>query len=245
MFGPGCRDIDNPQTSCREGALDKAAAIALVSEAGWLSRQTSEFRALFLERVSLRKFRAGAAIYQAGAPPAGMFGLVEGHWSLQVPPSDVMISSQGPGRWVGDAAALRRRPTMISIRAVTDCWVLHLRQADFDQLMRDPECCRTVAALTAEGLGEAVTVVSNLIQPNGELRVAQRLLTFVGLYGDDRRVFTDMAQADLATMCGLSRQTLNKVLKSFQDAGIISTAYRRLEILDLEALRSIAFRAVL
>jgi CRP-like cAMP-binding protein len=222
--------------------LDKAEAIALVSGTGWLARQTPDFRKAFLERVSLRKFQAGTPIYRAGAPPSGMFGLVVGQWSLQVPPSDVMISVQGPGRWAGDAAALRRRPTMISIRAITDCRALHLSQPDFDQLMRDPDCCRTVAALTAEGLGEAVTVVSNLVQPNGELRVAQRLLTFIGLYGDDRRVFTDVSQADLATMCGLSRQTLNKVLKSFQDAGIIATAYRRLEILNVKALQAIAFR---
>jgi len=222
--------------------LDKAEAIALVSGTGWLARQTPDFRKAFLEHVSLRKFQAGTPIYRAGAPPSGMFGLVVGQWSLQVPPSDVMISVQGPGRWAGDAAALRRRPTMISIRAITDCRALHLSQPDFDQLMRDPECCRAVAAHTAEGLGEAVTVVSNLIQPNGELRVAQRLLTFIGLYGDDRRVFTDVSQADLATMCGLSRQTLNKVLKSFQDAGVISTAYRRLEILDVKALQVIAFR---
>lgn len=222
--------------------MDKAEAIALVSGTGWLARQTPDFRKAFLERVSLRKFQAGAPIYRAGAPPSGMFGLVVGQWSLQVPPSDVMISVQGPGRWAGDAAALRRSPTMISIRAITDCRALHLSQPDFDQLMRDPDCCRTVAALTAEGLGEAVTVVSNLVQPNGELRVAQRLLTFIGLYGDDRRVFTDVSQADLAIMCGLSRQTLNKVLKSFQDAGIIVTAYRRLEILDVKALQAIAFR---
>lgn len=222
--------------------MDKAEAIALVSGTGWLARQTPDFRKAFLERVSLRKFQAGTPIYRAGAPPSGMFGLVVGQWSLQVPPSDVMISVQGPGRWAGDAAALRRRPTMISIRAITDCRALHLSQPDFDQLVRDPECCRTIAALTAEGLGEAVTVVSNLIQPNGELRVAQRLLTFIGLYGDDRRVFTDVSQADLATMCGLSRQTLNKVLKSFQDAGVIVTAYRRLEILDVKALQAIAFR---
>ena len=222
--------------------MDKAEAIALVSGTGWLARQTADFRRLFLERVSLRRFQAGAPIYRAGVAPSGMFGLVEGQWSLQVPPSDVMISVQGPGRWAGDAAALRRRPTMISICAITDCRALHLSQPDFDQLVRDPECCRTIAALTAEGLGEAVTVVSNLIQPNGELRVAQRLLTFIGLYGDDRRVFTDVSQADLATMCGLSRQTLNKVLKSFQDAGVIATAYRRLEILDVKALQAIAFR---
>lgn len=222
--------------------MDKAEAIALVSGTGWLARQTPDFRKAFLERVSLRKFQAGTPIYRAGAPPSGMFGLVVGQWSLQVPPSDVMISVQGPGRWAGDAAALRRRPTMISIRAITDCRALHLSQPDFDQLMRDPDCCRTVAALTAEGLGEAVTVVSNLVQPNGELRVAQRLLTFIGLYGDDRRVFTDVSQADLAIMCGLSRQTLNKVLKSFQDAGIIATAYRRLEILNVKALQAIAFR---
>lgn len=131
---------------------------------------------------------------------------------------------------------------MISICAVTDCRVLHLSQPDFDQLVRDPECCRIISGLTAEDLGEAVTVVSNLIQPVGELRVAQRLLTFIGLYGDDRLTFTDLSQADLAIMCGLSRQTLNKVLKAFQDEGLIATAYRRIEILDVDGLRAIAFR---
>ena len=52
----------------------------------------------------------------------------------------------------------------------------------------------------------------------------------------------DISEADLATMCGLSRQTLNKVLMAFQEAGVITTAYRRLEILDLEALQRIAYR---
>lgn len=86
-------------------------------------------------------------------------------------------------------------------------------------------------------------MVSNLIQPVGELRVARRLLTFIGLYSDDRLIFSDLSQADLATMYGLSRQTLNKVLKAFQDEGLIATAYRRIEILDVDGLRAIAFRS--
>jgi CRP-like cAMP-binding protein len=234
--------LDSPDHTDPRVPLDKSAAIARVSAMGWLARQSPELRQALLQPARLRRFQAGAVIYRAGAAPAGMFGLVEGRWALKVPPSQALISVQDAGRWAGDAAAMRRRPAMITIQAMTPCRVLHLSQADFDLLVRDPEHCRAIAALTAEGLGEAVTVVANLVQPGSALRVAQRLLTFVGLYGDVRLALGGLSQADLAIMCGLSRQTLNKELRSLQAAGVVSITYRTIEILDLGALQAIAHR---
>jgi CRP-like cAMP-binding protein len=41
-------------------------------------------------------------------------------------------------------------------------------------------------------------------------------------------------------MCGLSRQTLNKVLAGLEARGIITQHYRQIEIIDAAALRNLA-----
>jgi len=107
-------------------------------------------------------------------------------------------------------------------------------------MIRDAESCRHFAVNTAESLAEAVTVVANLTQPDSEVRVAQRLLTFMGLHQEARFRALAVAQGDLATMCGLSRQTLNRVLAGLVARGIIALGYRRIDILDPAALTALA-----
>ncbi len=72
------------------------------------------------------------------------------------------------------------------------------------------------------------------------MRVAQRLLTFMGVHGNARQAAFAMSQVDLATMCGLSRQTMSKVLSGLVARGIIALHYRRIEIIDLPALQQLA-----
>jgi CRP-like cAMP-binding protein len=72
------------------------------------------------------------------------------------------------------------------------------------------------------------------------VRVAQRLLTFMGLFGESRRRALTVTQADLGVICGLSRQTMSKVLTGMVDAGIIAVGYRRIDIIDEGALYALA-----
>jgi len=128
----------------------------------------------------------------------------------------------------------------VSLAAGSRLHVLHLAQTDFEAMIRDAENCRHFAINTAESLEEAVTVIANLTQPDSEVRVAQRLLTLMGVHRGDRLVDFTMSQADLATMCGLSRQTLNKVLAGLVARGIIALGYRRVRVIDATALQHLA-----
>ncbi len=221
--------------------MDKAAAAAVIAERGWLSRRPPAFRAALIDRCRLRQFAAGDSLYHAGDPEAGIFGLVAGELLIKAPPAESIIAVQAAGFWVGTATAFRREPRWVTLTAASPSLVLHLAQSDFEAMIADADNCRHFAIEVAESLGEAVSVVANLIQPDSEVRVAQRLLTFMGLYGEARRHALGVAQSDLAEMCGLSRQTLNKVLQGFVARGIVALQYRRLEILDAAALEAIAF----
>jgi CRP-like cAMP-binding protein len=214
--------------------------MAVMEVHGWLSRRPVHFREEVIRRSRLKSFNAGESLYNVGDGYAGMFGLIRGQMYIRLPPADSIGSIIHPGQWIGDATCFTREPRWVSITAASRLHVLHLAQADFDEMIRDAENCRHFAINTAEYLAEAVTVVANLIQPDSEVRVAQRLLTFMGLHREARLTAFAMSQADLATMCGLSRQTMNKVLASLEARNIISMTYRHIEIVDAAALRRLA-----
>lgn len=164
---------------------------------GWLSRRPLRFREEVIQRSRLQSFAAGESLYNAGDGPAGMFGLISGQMLIRVPPADTIISIASPGQWAGDATCFLREPRWVSITAGSALHALHLSQADFDTMIRDAENCRHFAINTAESLAEAITVVTNLTQPDSEVRVAQRLLTFMGLHHEARFRALAMSQADL------------------------------------------------
>jgi CRP-like cAMP-binding protein len=220
--------------------VDKNEALQVMTQHGWLSRRPMLFREEVVRRSRLKSFATGESLYNAGDGHAGMFGLISGQMLIRVPPADTIVSVASPGQWVGDATCFMREPRWVSMTAGSPLHVLHLSQADFDDMIRDAENCRHFAINTAESLAEAITVVANLTQPDSEVRVAQRLLTFMGVHAEARMRALAVSQADLATICGLSRQTLSKVLAGLVARGIIALNYRRIEIIDPAALQHLA-----
>lgn len=220
--------------------VDKGDALKLMESNGWLSRRPMLFREEIIRRSRLKSFEAGQSLYNAGDGLSGMFGLISGQMLIRLPPADTIISIVAPGQWIGDATAFMREARWVSLTAGSRLHVLHLSQTDFDTMCEVAENCRHFAINTAEALAEAVTVVANLTQPDSEVRVAQRLLTFMGVHGEDRLSAFGMSQTDLATMCGLSRQTMSKVLSQLAERGIIRLGYRRIKVVDPTALRNLA-----
>jgi CRP-like cAMP-binding protein len=220
--------------------VDKTEALQLMTQHGWLSRRPMVFREEVVRRSRLRHYEAGESLYNYGDGLSGMFGLISGQILMRVPPADTIVNVLRPGQWVGDATGFIREQRWVSLIAGSQLHVLHLPQAEFDDMVRDAENCRHFAANTAESLAEAVTVVANLTQPDSEVRVAQRLLTFMGVHGATRQEAFGFSQADLATMCGLSRQTMSKVLAGLAARGIIALHYRRIEVIDVAALQQLA-----
>ncbi len=220
--------------------MDKTEALHVMERHGWLSRRPAPFREEVVRRSRLRSFQAGESLYNAGDPPLGMVGVIAGQLRIQLPPAETIGSIAAVGQWVGDATAFMREPRWVSMTAGSRLHVLHLPQAEFESMIQNAENCRHFAINTAEALAEAVTIVGNLIQPDSEIRVAQRLLTLMGVHGTDRTPAITIAQSDLATMCGLARQTLNKVLLGLEARGLIALGYRHIEVLDPAALKALA-----
>ena len=80
------------------------------------------------------------------------------------------------------------------------------------------------------------------------MRLARKLLDAHTLENPNARpgvrVVLDVSQEGLGHMLGVSRQSVNKVLKQWEGLGVLQVSYRSILLLDLKALKRLALQAL-
>lgn len=209
-----------------------------MSTTGWLSRQPEDFRAEVLKRSVLRHHHAGKVLYDVDDRTSGVFGLVEGVLHVQLPNGHVGTIAT-PGFWVGEGAAFRGAPRRVALIARSPVWIYYLPLREFQDLITNPEYCRSFAILTIEHLEDALRIVASIMPNDVVARVSGRLLGLLMTENRGGRKL-DVTQSDLASMCGLTRQTVNRVLRRLADEGAIAPHYGQIHVTDPAKLRSLA-----
>lgn len=151
----------------------------------------------------------------------------------------------GPGHVVPLVRLLEDVPLPFDIHAHEDSVIVHLpSDAVLAVLDAEPLLWRDVARLALQRQRLSIAMLGGQVLGSVRRRVALALLNLAGLYGtqEDERLDlrVRLSQHDLATMLGLSRQTINKELGALVDAGVIGLTYKRVAILDTDQLRRIA-----
>jgi CRP/FNR family cyclic AMP-dependent transcriptional regulator len=219
--------------------MDKLAAVHVVESTGWLSRQPEGFRAEVIRRSHLRRFEAGEFLYHAGDPPGGVYGLADGALTVTLAVGQI-VTVKRPGFWIGETAAMRQQNRVVTLGAAVRSHVLFLPLTAFERMITDPVHCRLFAAMTSEHLDEALSIIGYLMENDPTVRVAGRLLTLAQAQAVPEGSAMRLTQSDLAQMCGVSRQTANKVLTDLGMRNVIAAKYGMLTILDARRLRLLA-----
>jgi len=75
-------------------------------------------------------------------------------------------------------------------------------------------------------------------------RVARRILEAARAFGEPGAhgvsLEFPLSQTEIASMVGVSRQTVNRALQQLQGAGVITTEYNGIRVHDLERLQALA-----
>jgi CRP/FNR family transcriptional regulator, cyclic AMP receptor protein len=218
--------------------MDRQAAEKIMTRTGWLSRQPADFQREVLGRSLLRRHPAGRILYDVDDDGSGVFGLVEGVLEVQLP-NGQLATVGSPGYWIGEAAAFRRAPRRAALVAKSEVWFYYLPLAEFETLIANPDHCRRFAHLTIEHLEDALRVIASLLPNDVVARVSGRLLSLsiaqTGAGGE-----LTVTQSDLASMCGLSRQSVNKALRRLIEQGAVSARYGKVTVVDPAKLRDLA-----
>lgn len=218
--------------------MDKQAAARLMATTGWLSRQPEAFRTELLKRSFYRHHHAGKVLFDIGDPPSGMFGLVQGMLEVLLPNGHIWTVAS-PGFWVGQSAAFHRAPRSIAVIARTPVRVFYLPLHEVDAMIASAEYCRSFALLLIEHLDLAQRVTASLMPNDVIARVGARLLSLSQAGTGDGQVLS-VTQSDLASMCGLTRQTVNRAVRRLVAECAISARYGKVTVIDAGKLRQFA-----
>ena len=147
-----------------------------------------------------------------------------------------VLATAGPGAVLGDFAMFTDRPHIADARAVGP-----LRAHRFARARLLPELAINPAIMLRWLVGAMRRIE----------RTQRRVLTLAGkpvlaqvadliLEEDQRQPSVNLSQATIATLLGVSRQSVNEALGRLRQLGVVETGYRSIEILDLAHLERVA-----
>ena len=198
----------------------------------------AELKAL-ASRGRVRSYRAGAVLFREGDPGDALNLVVEGMVRVAVLSAggvEATVALLGPGEFVGDLALLDGRPRSASAIAHRATKTLVVTRDDFRRWLSErPKASFALLetlSLRVRRTDEALADLSFLGLPQ---RLAKRLLALST--GNERVRIT---QAELASMLGVSRESVNKQLNRFARKGWIALGRGSVAVLNREALAEIA-----
>jgi CRP-like cAMP-binding protein len=222
-----------------QGTADLDSALSVLASQGWFSQRSKAARVKLAAIAKLRRFAKDELIYHVGDAPNGVFGLISGSLNISYPRADgedYTIHRAGSGFWVGDLALLSTAPRLVSIRAAEPTVLVQLPGQELARLVRDdPRLYADFYPLTYENFQTALRIISNLAISSPDKRLADRLILEVDTRGDGDG-WIPISQPELAKLLAVSLPTLQRVVRRFVDAGLLTSSYGRIRVLDRDAL---------
>ena len=223
--------------------MNKTVLKTVLGRNNWFAGLPSELADDILRLGRVRRLN-DTLIYSASDCADGIVALVSGQirltsFSVSGQPSFLVLTS--PGSWIGVTSALDGRPHDYDAFAIGETVLFQLSHERFNSLAGESvEHYSAFVRLLCDHF--RVTTQSLIIHRNRRplYLLARELLRLADRHGKQTKngvvIELRLSQEDLAVMIGVGRQTINRLLKSFEQDGIVSTSYTSLTIHDVEAL---------
>lgn len=178
----------------------------------------------------------GSTIFPVGSEVGGWYAVLSGLVMLQSPSVGKRQSSFigiPAGEWFGEGSALKPEPRKYSVIALRPTQLLCLPMPVFTTLYGTSLAFNQflVQHLNMR-LGQAMTIIEAGRTQSNEHRVALHLSRL--FWRSTRRL--DLTQEELGQLVGLSRQTVNQVLRTLEGLDIVTLDFGRVAIVNDEAL---------
>ena len=139
---------------------------------------------------------------------------------------DVVFSILGPGEVFGEVALLGATPRTATVTAIEDCRLLVINRRDFMSFLRtNPEISVKLLSVLAMRLKRVSELVEDTLFLNLPLRLAKKLLSLSRIYGDKAaegiRIDLKLSQEEWGDLVGTTRESINKQVRKWTDAGIV------------------------
>jgi CRP/FNR family transcriptional regulator, cyclic AMP receptor protein len=184
---------------------------------------------LLIQATTSRKLKAKEVLFRKGDPGNQLFGILSGSLKVTVVGADgkdVVFSLMRPGEVIGEIALLDGEPRSATVVAVEATNLVTLHRRDFVPFLeKHPQAAiglATVLAALVRRLSERAEDRQTMPLP---ARIAKRLLALAQEHGKrpivGGPVEVRLPQQDLADLVGTTRESVNKHLRIWEEAGIV------------------------
>lgn len=207
-----------------------------ISAQPWFASVPAALQERLREEVFAVQGDKGAVMMPAGSAVEGWHAVLSGLVMLQSPASKGRASAfigVPDGEWFGEGSAMKPEPRKYNVVALRPTTLLCLPLPLFAMLRESSLAFNQflVQHLNMR-LGQAMTIIEAGRTQSPEHRVALYLSRL--FWRSTRRL--NLTQDELGQLVGLSRQTVNRVLRTLEELGIVSLDFGKVAIVDDEAL---------
>lgn len=205
----------------------------------WLSRLPNGLRSRVTDEAFTLKGDKGDVLLRSDEPVTGWYAVLSGLVKLQTRSPDGRLSvflGVAAGSWFGEGSALKSEKRRYEVVALRDTSLVCLPLSVFEALRANSlEFNQALVAQMNMRLSQSMAVIEAGRIRSPQQRVAL-YLSRLFWHGMKR---LDLSQEELGQLAGLSRQTVNKVLKRMQQDGLVALDFGRITILDEAALAAV------
>ena len=194
-------------------------------------------------KVRRRRFRPGEVIFHEGDPGRSLCILESGRvkiMSVSEQGQEVLHAVMSAGEFFGEMALFDEMPRSADVVAMDATQTLNLSDDDlFAIVERFPFVAKYILAVLAKHIRRLTTEVSDIVFLNLDARIAKRLLDLADNMGTDAAEgrMISLSQAELGSMVGATRESVNQCLQRFQDAGLLIIGRQRITVVKPDGLR--------
>ncbi|HEY5578671.1 MAG TPA: Crp/Fnr family transcriptional regulator [Acidimicrobiia bacterium] len=174
----------------------------------------------------------GTHLFRQSQPAIAAYLIQEGQVDLYrgAKPNRRVVSRVGEGAVIGDIAMFAGVPYMSSAAAVTPVTALQFdRERLLPELARHPALCLRWLVAALRQLEGTQRRVIHLMHKTVLAQVAD-------LLAEESPGEIRISQTTIATLLGVSRQSVNEALSQLRSDGIVETGYRFVRVLDPDRL---------
>jgi CRP/FNR family cyclic AMP-dependent transcriptional regulator len=158
---------------------------------------------------------------------------------------DVVFGIVGPGEVVGEIALLGETRRTATVTAIEPCELLAIDRRDLIAfLKRNPEVAIGMMQVLAARVAQLSEWVEDTLFLNLPLRLAKKLLALADLYGEKTaagvRVDLKLSQEEWGDLVGTTRESVNKQLRAWTEAGLVSVDRGYVVVHRRDALEELA-----
>lgn len=191
----------------------------------------------------VKNAKQGSFIYRKGDAPLGLLRLIEGTVRIgatTLDGNDLLLTTMKPSQWFGEISILDGLPRTHDAIAQEDCVYALFPMVQIRRLFKQyPELYSLIVSLLCAHIRTAFTALDDFLLLSPAQRLARRVLHMSSVQSADEPELIELNQQDLSDLIGVSRQTISKILKAWEQHMFIKRVYGGIEVHSRDGLNTL------